>query len=100
MRALERQDLGVWKRSIFYVLGPIEADMLTSMRQDWKSDYFARLFVFGDRLDVACRRLAACLPSFYARHGTKSRGSRAFPRGQGPLRREWAQTRVGQQDGG
>lgn len=60
LTAMDRQGLAVWKRSVFYVLGPIEIDMLTSLGQDWRTDYFSKPFAFGERLDAACKATVGC----------------------------------------
>ena len=50
LRAIDTQGLGVWKRSVFYVLGAIEAEMLERERPGWRADYIRTPIGLGQQL--------------------------------------------------
>ncbi|MBX9615916.1 MAG: hypothetical protein K2X25_10005 [Caulobacteraceae bacterium] len=53
LRAINDQGLAMWRRSSFYVLGAIEADMLERHRPDWKAAYRQTPFSMGALLEAA-----------------------------------------------
>jgi hypothetical protein len=53
LRAMNDQGLGIWKRSTFYVLGAVEADMLEQVAPGWKRRYARAPFSIGEQLDAA-----------------------------------------------
>ena len=50
LRAIERDGLGMWKRSAFYAFGAVEAEMLDTLDPGWRADYSARPFALGEML--------------------------------------------------
>lgn len=53
LRAIDQQGVAVWKRSVFYVLGAIEAMMLDRVRPQWRRDYASDPFSLGALLQAA-----------------------------------------------
>ena len=47
LRAIDRDGLNMWRRSAFYVLGAIEAEMLEQTQPNWRREYPARPFELG-----------------------------------------------------
>ncbi|GAA3708228.1 hypothetical protein GCM10022268_16960 [Sphingomonas cynarae] len=52
LRAIDEQGISMWKRSAFYVLGAIEAEMLNRQRPGWRADYIRAPFSMGKHLDA------------------------------------------------
>ncbi|HEV7353968.1 MAG TPA: hypothetical protein VGN74_12660 [Brevundimonas sp.] len=53
LRAIDSQGLDLWRRSVFYVLGAIEAEMLEQVRPNWRREYPARPFSLGEMLEAS-----------------------------------------------
>jgi hypothetical protein len=53
LRAIDSQGVNIWKRSVFYVLGAIEASMLEKVRPKWQLEYVANPFSMGSMLDAS-----------------------------------------------
>lgn len=55
LRAMNDQGLGMWKRSSFYVLGAVEAEMLNRLAPAWRHQYVRQPFSLGAQLAAAIR---------------------------------------------
>lgn len=53
LRSMTDQGLGMWKRSSFYVLGAVEAEMLDRLTPKWRQNYIRRPFSLGEQLAAA-----------------------------------------------
>ena len=53
LRAIDTQGVAVWRRSVFYVLGAVEAAMLDRVRPQWQQDYIVEPFAFGAMLSAS-----------------------------------------------
>lgn len=58
LRAIDRQGVDVWKRSVFYVLGAIEASMLEKVQPEWQKGYEADPFSLGAMLNASVSQSA------------------------------------------
>lgn len=54
MRSVGQQGLRIWKRSAFYELGAVEAEMLDRIGAPWRQAYRDAPFSFGAQLERAC----------------------------------------------
>jgi hypothetical protein len=55
LRAIDSQGVHVWKRSVFYVLGAVEASMLERVRPQWQQEYAVNPFSMGSMLDASSK---------------------------------------------
>lgn len=53
LRAIDRDGLGIWKRSAFYVFGAIEAEMLHQTDPAWQRQYVNTPFSMGSMIERA-----------------------------------------------
>ena len=56
LRAIDRDGLGMWKRSAFYVLGAIEAEMLQQTDPGWQRQYAVAPFSMGSMIEKVAAR--------------------------------------------
>ncbi|WP_239807233.1 hypothetical protein [Croceicoccus hydrothermalis] len=57
LRAIDRDGLGMWKRSAFYVLGAIEAEMLHQLDPAWQRQYVNAPFSLGTMIERTAEQL-------------------------------------------
>lgn len=58
LRAINDQGLGVWRRSSFYVLGAVEAEILHRTSPGWQDAYRRAPFSMGTLLDNAVKEIS------------------------------------------
>ncbi|MFK4004880.1 hypothetical protein [Qipengyuania sp. NPDC077563] len=59
LRAIDRDGISMWRRSAFYVLGAVEAEMLEQTGPSWRREYPRRPFELGAMLNTALAEQAS-----------------------------------------